>query len=194
MKQPIRFFSIGLLTSAILLSGFYFFFDTSKENIENIPVEEMIAKVEEDGYRVITEDEFISYSLSTEKENADKDEKETAGKDKEQKNSKKDDEKSKEKEKKQEDGDKKEKKKNKEDEEDEKEKVKKVTFTTEEGVVSQDIADILIENDIIDDRQKFLDYLDDNDYSPYIQLGTFKVTSDMSMKELAETVTTYPGN
>lgn len=60
--------------------------------------------------------------------------------------------------------------------------------------MTQDIADTLIEKKIIDDRQEFLDYLDDNDYSAYIQIGTFEVNSDMSLKELAEVVTTYPGN
>src|SRR5690625_2808801 len=63
MKLPIRFFSIGLFTAGIIYLGFYFFNDNSIESIEDIPVEEMIAKVEEDGYLVISEDEFISFSM-----------------------------------------------------------------------------------------------------------------------------------
>lgn len=181
MKEPIRFFAIGLLTSAVLMLGVHFFSDSNQEVMDNVPIEEMIAKVEEDGYRVITDDEFISYSLYTEE--AEHTEVKSDD-DKKKKDSEKSDEKS----------DDNKDKKDKKDKKEKKDKVKKVTFTTEEGVVSQDIADTLIENDIIDDRQKFIDYLEDNDYSPYIQLGTFEVTSDMNFKELAEVVTTYPGD
>ncbi len=81
------------------------------------------------------------------------------------------------------------------DEEDEtKDEVKKISFRVQEGFVSKDIADILEDNDIIDDSAEFVEYLEDNDYSPYLQLGTFEVTSDMNYKEIAETITTYPGD
>jgi len=161
--------------------GVYFFLDTSNENIDDVPMAELIAKIEEDNYRVITEDEFISYSLYAEKQNDEKKGEQDKASDKQK------DTKTKV-------TDKDSKSENDNDNEKEEEEVKKVTFTTEAGVVSQDIADILIEKKVIDDRQKFLDYLEDNDYSPYIQLGTFEVTTDMSFKELAETVTTYPGD
>jgi|SRR5690625_54869 len=189
MKQPIRFFSMGLLSASLLLLVFYFFFDSTTDQVSNIPVEEMITNVEQEGYRVITEDEFISYSLFIEEQNQSetkttkdetKDEKEKdTNKDKPNDNNESND-----------NNDKSDKDKDKE----EKEEVEKLTFTIEAGVVTPDIADILIENDIIEDRQKFIDFLEDNDYSSYIQLGTFEVTSDMSSKEIAEIITTYPGN
>lgn len=187
MKLPIRFFSIGLFTAGIISLGFYFFNDNSIESIEDIPVEEMIAKVEEDGYRVISEDEFISFSMYM--DNIKQEEAQAAStktdKEKEKQESKEKDTKEK---------DDKDKDKEKEKEEENTEEVIKAKFTIKEGDVTPDIADILIEKKIIDDRDKFIKYLEDNDYSPYIQLGTFEVTSDMSLKELAETVTTYPGD
>ncbi|MFD2133556.1 hypothetical protein ACFSKI_20265 [Pseudogracilibacillus auburnensis] len=200
MKQSIRFFSLGLLTSAIFLYGFYLFSDTSSADVETIPVETLISQIESDGYRVITEDEFISFSLKNEEKDEeevkeekvdkekkqDKEEKESTAKKDSKKETKKDSKKKKSKKTKNDDADK--------DKEDDKDEVKKATFTTKEGVVSQDIADILVENEIIDDRQKFLDYLDDNGYSTRLQIGKFKVNSDMSHKELAEVITTYPGS
>lgn len=196
MKQSVRFFAIGLMTSAILMFGYFAIFDKSAA-VDNIPVEELIAQIEEDDYRVISEEEFISFSL------IDKDEVEANAKEKanEKKNSDKkddsskstDDKSSKERDKKEQDkkSDKdKDKKKDKEDND----KPKKVTFTTEPGVVTEDIAEILYDKEVIDDKRKFQDYLEDNDHSAYIQIGKFEVTTDMNFKEIAEVITTYPGN
>lgn len=180
MKQSIRFFSIGLLTASLLLLGFYYFLNDSAAS-SDIPVEEMIAEIESNGHRVITEKEFIAYTINNESEvdsdqESKKDDKKEKSSNKKKSNDKKDSSKD---------------KKKKEDKEDE---IIKAKFTTKDGVVTQEVADILVDEKIIDDRQKFVEYLDDNDYSPYLQVGTFEVTSDMSMKELAEVITTYPGN
>ena len=194
MKQSIRFFSIGLLTASLVLLGFYFLIGDKKVSSKDVPLEDMIAEIEANGHRVITEKEFIAFTLNNEEEDANKEEeankKETKA-DKDKKENSDDKKKKKSKDKK--DSSKKKKSKDKDDK-DEKDKVIKAKFTTDDGVVTQDIADILIDEKIIDDRQKFLDYLDDNDYSAYIQIGTFEVTSDMSMKEIAEVITTYPGD
>src|SRR5690625_3072748 len=69
MKQSVRFFSIGLFTSSVLLFGYYFFFNKDNRNLEALPIDYVISHVESEGYRVITEDEFISYSLLTEEAN-----------------------------------------------------------------------------------------------------------------------------
>ncbi|MEJ8776535.1 hypothetical protein [Pseudogracilibacillus sp. ICA-222130] len=199
MKQPMRFFAIGLFTAAILMFGYYSLFDQSTA-VENAPVEDLIAQVEDEGYRVITEEEFITFSLldldeadvkdkQVEKEDKKKDSKKESDSSKEEKKDSKDsssDKKKDEKEEKKSSDDKKEKSKKK--------KSKTITITTNEGVVTEDIADMLYNEKVIDDKQKFQDYMEDNDYSPYIQIGTFKVKKDMSFKELAEIFTTYPGS
>src|SRR5699024_7666846 len=143
MKQSVRFFAIGLMTSAILMFGYFAIFDKSAA-VENIPVEELIAQIEEDDYRVISEDDFISFSLM------DKDELEANAKDKAdewKKSNKKDDthKTSKETDKKEQDKksdknkdkhlDKTKEKSDKDKKKDKKDsdKPKKVTFTTEPG-------------------------------------------------------------
>lgn len=187
MKQSIRFFSIGLLSASIVLLGFYFLFDGSKASSKDVPLEEMIEEIEASGHRVVTEKEFIAYTINSDKEVAsdqDSDKKEEKSSDKKD-NKKKDDKKD----------DKKDKKKDKKDKKDKKEdEVIKAKIKTDSGVVSQDIAEKLVNEKIIDDGDKFAKYLDDNDYSAYIQIGTFKVNSDMSDKELAKVFTTYPGD
>lgn len=185
MKQHIRFFAIGLLTSALLAFGFYLVIDETEVQLENAPLDELIGQVESEGYRVITEDEFIDYSFYKEEklqQEANGDKKKDNKKDK-----KKDDEKD--------DTDKKKSDKESDKEkDDEKDEVKKVTITVSQGDVSQDIAKKLVDNDIIEDAFEFVQYLEDNNYSPYIQLGSFEITSDMDFKDIAETITTYPGN
>lgn len=189
MKQSLRFFSLGLLVSALLLLGYNFFFQDTLTSAE-LSVEEMTDSLKEQGYRVITEEEFISYTLdndTTDKKSEDKaDEKadEEAEKNTDKEDSKKEEE------------DEKKDKESESKEDKEEDKVIKASFKTESGVVSEDIADSLVEKKIIKENEhdKFVKYLEDNDYSKYIQLGTFEVSSDMDFKELAETVTTYPGN
>jgi|SRR5690625_3151923 len=186
MKQSIRFFSIGLLTASIVLLGFYFLFDNSKASSKDVPLEEMIEEIESTGHRVVTEKEFIAYTIN----NEDEVNKEDSAKEKKESSDKKEEKKT------DDTTDKKDKKEDKDKKDKEDDKKVKATITTDDGVVTQEIADKLVEENIIKDkeRQEFLDYLDDNDYSPYIQIGKFKVDSDMSMKELAEIFTTYPGN
>ena len=186
MKQSIRFFSIGLLTASIVLLGFYFLFDNSKASSKDVPLEEMIEEIESTGHRVVTEKEFIAYTIN----NEDEVNKEDSAKEKKESSDKKEEKKT------DDTTDKKDKKEDKDKKDKKDDKKVKATITTDDGVVTQEIADKLVEENIIKDkeRQEFLDYLDDNDYSPYIQIGKFKVDSDMSMKELAEIFTTYPGN
>src|SRR5699024_7716798 len=202
--------------------------------VENIPVEELIAQIEEDDYRVISEEDFISFSLmdkdeveANAKEKADKekksDKKEETTKSSDDKSSKDNDKKKQDKKyKKKEETNKKAEEKTKKDNDKKKQdkksdkdkdadkskeksdkkkkkdkdsdKPKKVTFTTEPGVVTEDIAEILYDKKVIDDKRKFEDYLEDNGHSAYIQIGKFEVTTDMSFKEIAEVITTYPGS
>lgn len=187
MKNAMRFFSLGLLVSALLVYGFQFFSGNSSD-ASSIDLEDMISEVEKQGYHVVDQEEYISFSLSKE-EAQDNDNSAEPKKDAENKTAKADktkEEKSKE--------DKQDKSNENENEEPVKEEASKATFKVGQGVYTPQIADILVEKKIIDDKQKFIKYMDENGYSDYIQLGTFKVTSDMSLKELAETLTTYPGN
>lgn len=202
MKQSVRFFAIGLFTASVLTLGFYLFSDSSNAANEDMTTDELIAKVEEAGYRVITDEEFISYSLYIDEKNEQakseevKKDDEKADKKKEDKDKKKKDGK---KDKKKDDKEKNKKNKDKKDSKKKKDKkkkddVKKAKITIKSGDVLADIAEQLADKKIIKNKQKFIDYLEDSDYSSKIQLGTFEVNSDMSMKEIAKTLTTYPGD
>src|SRR5699024_3486497 len=170
----------------------YFLISNSKTYYKKDQLKEMIKKIESTRQRVIKKKEFIAYTINNEEKEVDKEDyakekKETSDKKEIKKTDDKEDKKDKK-----EDEDKKDKKdKDKKDD-----KKIKATITTDDEVVKQEIVDKLVDKNIIKDKdkQEFLDYLDDNDYSPYIQIGKFKVDSEMSMKELAETFTTYPGN
>src|SRR5699024_3400657 len=56
--------------------------------------------------------------------------------------------------------------------------------------------DDLVDGKIIkkDERDDFIDYMDGEGYSEEVQLGKFKVDSEMDFKELAKTFITYPGD
>lgn len=167
MKQPVRAFSIGLFASGIILLAIVLFFDESKEKTKDESHQEKIASLEKDGFRVLTEEKYISLSVNNDKpENEKKDE---AKKEKEET-------------------------KNEEKPSEEKEnpakEIKTYTLKIEPGLASSStISSVLEKNQIIDSASKFSKYLEDHDYSKYVQIGTFKLTSDMTFKEVAETIT-----
>lgn len=179
MKQPVRFFSIGLFTASSIV--FIIFLLTNTSNDKNaLSTEEMIASIETDGYRIITEDEYITYTIN--KDIAQQEEKEQSKRPKKKDSGNeqnKDDEKDKTK----------EQKKDKPKDKDDEKSVKTYTVKVKSGMVPGEIAKLLEENGIIDDAFSFATYLEDNGYSPYVQIGSFKVTSDMSRKEIAEKIT-----
>lgn len=176
----------------------YMLTDDSSQAIDTLSVEELSSALEEKGYRTISQDDFISYSVYLDeqkaKENTEQDNKTTTkktDKDNEKDSDKNTDEKKNEENTEQDMADKPD--SDKRDDKVEKSS-KKVTINVEQGFVSQDIAKVLKDKGIIKDENKFIKYMEDNGYSPYIQIGKFTVNSDMDNKQLAETLTTYPGN
>lgn len=152
MKQPMRYFSIGLLTASVILLLSFYFFDNSTTGTDDLPVEEMIEAIKADGYHVVSEKEYIALSVNDEDDN--------------KANVKKEDKKQ------------------------EKESEKKAyTINIKSGMLPSEISEILAENDIIKDANKFDQYLEKEEYSPYIQLGKHKLNSEMSTKEVAEALT-----
>src|SRR5690625_751978 len=162
MKQPIRYFSIGLLTASVVLLLAFYFFDNSTTNTDDLPVEEMIEAIKADGYHVVSEKEYIALSVNDEDDNKANDKKDDKNKDK-----------------------------NEEDKEKQEEESDKKTYTIniKSGMLPSEISEILAENDIIKDADKFDQYLEKEEYSPYIQLGKHKLNSEMSTKEVAEALT-----
>lgn len=186
MKGTIRSFSIGLFSAGVIIIVATFLTDQSPgtTNAEEIPFDDMVDVMKEKGYRVVTEEEYISVSL------ADQDEEETEDSDEQQtEDSKNDDEKADQDDEKSTSDDKDKDKKEDQDKKDEKEDIEEYTLNIKDGMPSSDIGNLLEENNIIDDGREFNFFLIDEGYDEGVQLGKFKVTSDMDFEELAEAIT-----
>ena len=57
------------------------------------------------------------------------------------------------------------------------------------GMSPGEIADTLAKEKIIKDKDEFEAFLIDNDYHTKVQVGSFRVYSDMSFREIAEKIT-----
>src|SRR5690625_4875840 len=176
MKGTIRAFSLGLFVAGIMIVvSFLFIGDTatSKKDAEDFPLEDMIEIMKDEGYRVVTEEEYITLSL------ADNNEQEVQSEENNDENEQANDNNKEEK----------SEHKDKKDEEDEDDKVEKYTIHIKDGMASSEIGELLEENNIIDDSSKFNKYLEDEGYHKGVQLGKFDVTSDMDFKEIAKAIT-----
>src|SRR5690625_618591 len=69
MKYPIRYFSIGLFTASMIVLIGYFLSGPATTSVDET-VDEMIDIVEKEGYRVISESEYISLATSKNELNA----------------------------------------------------------------------------------------------------------------------------
>lgn len=191
MKQALRYFSLGLLLSALISFSVYYFSNPSTK-MANQSTDEMISTIENDGYHVLTEDEYIDFRVKDDdnakkedaKQSSDTKKKEQAKKDND---SKQDDTK-----------DKKEKTetKKKDDKDDSKKEKssKKIKVTVKEGMVSQDVAKLLKDKGVVKDENKFVKYMEDNNISQSMQIGTFELSNDMSFDDIGKALQTYPGN
>ncbi|ASN05227.1 hypothetical protein [Virgibacillus necropolis] len=168
MKQPVRAFSIGLFTAGIILLAIVLYFEKPQSKTTNISQQEMIASLEKDGMQVLSDEEYISLSVKNNPEEKKEGKTETEEKDK-------DDEQTEQ--------------PNEAEDKQEKE-VKTFSLKIEPGLASSSsISSKLEENGIIDSANEFNQYLEENDYSQYVQIGTFDLTSDMTLNEIAETIT-----
>ncbi|TQS74552.1 endolytic transglycosylase MltG [Ornithinibacillus gellani] len=200
MRSPIRAFSLGLFAAGLIILISSLFFNTSEKRAEEYPVDDMINIMKDEGYRVMSESEYIALSLqkddeqqkaNEDTEKTDKDDKQDQAKDDQTTDSK--DNSKKETDKKEDNTKDKtsehEKTDKKDDKKDDKDKVVTYTLKIESGMPSSTIGDLLEENKVIKDGSKFNKYLEDEGYSLKIQLGNFKVNSDMTFNEIAKLLT-----
>ncbi|MBC5637217.1 endolytic transglycosylase MltG [Ornithinibacillus sp. BX22] len=193
MKQTIRAFAVGLCTAAIIMLVVSYFSDGSSQNLSDMPIEEVLKHVKEQGYHVLSEEDYISLSMNhkVEKEETENSSESEEANENENENKK---EEASEKEKSDEsasdsDESSSEESSNNEPEEEQEEAVKSYTLTIESGMPSSTISNQLEENGIIDNARDFSNYLEDKGYAKRVQLGEFTLTSDMSHYEIAEALT-----
>lgn len=184
MKQPISFFGIGIITACFVFLIANFFIDDTAETAEDLSYDELVAAAQKEGYRVISEDDYISMTVNkrgndeeaeddANDENQDTEEEVDAETEDENtdKDAAKEDEEEKEK------------------EEEKKEEPKKFKLNVKSGMLSPEISQILEDNDIIDDATAFNRFIEDEGYATYIQLGEHEVTDQMTDEELATVIT-----
>lgn len=170
MKQPVRSFSIGLFTAGVIMLIGIYFFDMPSNEAEQLSNEDMIPALEGEGYHVLTESEYISLSVNDEN-NSDTDENSTE----EIEDDVSEDQDNTE--------------ENQEDEsEDDTMDENTYTLNIEQGMESTAISSLLAENNIIDDADEFSQYLNEEGYGLYIQIGEHELSSDMSFYEIAELI------
>jgi len=179
MKQPIRYFSIGLLTASLIILIIVSFFDKSDNHASEGSVDEMIATIKDEGYHVLSSSEYISLTVAEvpeEDNDVDADETENnATEDSNEAQTENDPE--------VEDSDDTE-------VEDTEESVEanEYTLTIEPNMLGPTISQLLEDNNIIDDADEFNRYLESEGYAPYLQLGDHDVSSDMTLYEIAEVI------
>ncbi|WP_179151835.1 hypothetical protein [Oceanobacillus senegalensis] len=172
MKQLVRYFSIGLFTAGILMLIGIFLFDN--KGAKELSTNEMISLIEKEGYHVLSNSEYISLSVNSDETKEKTKDKDTQDKTSQKKTSKK--------------GETTE-DKNKNSSSDEGDEKSTYTINIKSGMPTSEISSLLEKNKIIKNASDFTDYLEEHDYSLKVQLGEFKVSSDMSFYELAETLT-----
>lgn len=185
MKLLIRYFSLGLFTAGILMLGILFFSDNN--NAEELSTEEIIPKLKNEGYHVLTNDEYISLSLNSSKEEKENDsdskknedinkEKETTVKKEEMKEDSKEN---------------KEKQSKDIDEEKKNESRSTYTLNIKSGMPTSSISSELEQNGIIKNASDFTKYLEEHDFALKVKAKKVEVHSDMSYYELAHALTNY---
>ncbi|MBY7143369.1 hypothetical protein KFZ56_09965 [Virgibacillus sp. NKC19-3] len=170
MKQPVRSFAIGLFTAGLIMLIVVYFFDPPSNETKPLSSDEMISTLEEQGYHVLTESEYISLSVNDgSNSNEDTLSEESESDESENQDAEETDENGSE-----------------EDNTTDVDTETSYTLNIEEGMDSGTISSSLAENDIIDDAAEFSQYLNEEGYEEYIQIGEHEVSSDMSFYEIAE--------
>lgn len=187
MKQHVRAFAVGLLTSGVLLLAIYIFGNHSSDGLEDMEPNELISALENQGYAVLTQDEYIAYSVNREEADEDASDgnaEDDSEADESDSNNDSDENEDNNDENSNDEG-------NEDEESSEDSDVVEVEITLENGSPPSNISDALEDTGIIDDARDFNDFLEDNDLSGSVKPGTYKVDSEMSFNEIGDIITTY---
>src|SRR5699024_4916460 len=82
MKQYIRTFSVGLFIASLILFITFLMCNSSINNRGNVSDEEMVERLEDSGYRAVTESEYISVAVQQDKNKDQKNDKNKDSQDK----------------------------------------------------------------------------------------------------------------
>ncbi len=164
-KIHLRAFAFGLLLSTCLF-GTYYYFSGNNGTAAKLSKEELIAQVEDKGYKVVDEKEYEELEAKANDAGAATEEetKETEQQTETKKETAK-------------------------EEEQPAEAVKEYKLNIISGMQSSEIATLLKDAGIITDAFEFEQYLINTGYHTKVQLGEFVVKSDMTYEQLAKIIT-----
>ena len=174
-KNGMRAFAAGMIITCAVIAFFYYFLFSDSTNASKSASDKTITESDVESY--LTKKGQIAVDQKTfnewqDAEQGAKGEEQASNKDEEPSTTKSDDSKQTE--------DKKE--------TEEKAKPKVVKITIKSGMTSTDIANELESEKIIKDSQDLVDYIVKHKLEKYIQLGSFKINSDMSISDIAKAI------
>jgi len=159
MKHTIRAFALGLATATALLT-FTYYQTIGQTESKAITDQKAIQHLEDQDYHVLSQTAFENLR---QKETEEPPTQDSSTKEKEQ---------------------------NQKDEESkQKTKPKSFSLTINPGMPTSSISDKLEQADIIKDQAAFEVFLKDQDFSRSIQIGTYKLNSDMTIETIAKKIT-----
>ena len=159
MKHTIRAFALGLATATALLT--FTFYQTSGQNeSKTFTDQEAIKHLENKNYHVLSQSSFENLQQKEAKETTNQ----NSSKEKEQ---------------------------HQDDEKSEETKTQATSFSLmiKPGMLTSTISEELKQAGIIKDQAAFEVFLKDEEYSRSIQIGTYKLNSDMTFEAIANKIT-----
>jgi YceG-like family len=166
-KRSIQSFAGGIIFATTIMAGYHYFFDTRTMNVEDAKI-----IIEEHGMTITTKD-INEESKKTSEEKKAPSNKETLNKQEKPLESSKEVE--------------------KEEQsttfEKEEEKASSFMLTIKPGMNPDSIATILEKQGIINEKNAFTEYIEKNNLSTKVQLGEYVLTKNMSIQQIAKTIT-----
>lgn len=165
-KIHLRAFAFGILLSTCIFGSYYYF---SGENgaAGKMSNKELIAQIEDDGYKVVEEKKYAELEAKAKEAEASPTEQTEETKEKEQTETTKEEA----------------------TKEEEKPAVKEYKINIISGMTSSEIATMLKDAGILTDAFDFEQYLINSGYHTNVQLGEFVVKSDMTYEQIAKIIT-----
>jgi predicted flap endonuclease-1-like 5' DNA nuclease len=165
-KIHLRAFAFGLFLSTCIF-GSYYYFSGDYEAAGKVSNKQLIAQMEEDGYKVVKAKEYAELEAKAKEAEASPAEQTEETKETEPTTDTAKEEPAKE----------------------EAQAVKEYKLTIVSGMQSSEIATMLKDAGILADAFDFEQYLINNGYHTKVQLGEFIVKSDMTYEQLAKIIT-----
>lgn len=171
MKEPIRYFALGLITASIILFIVMMLNNNpmTQKDVE-LDTNEMIDIIKKEGYHVLTSSEYIKITTKNdihedEEINIETNNQEAEDKKQKDNNTNKDSEKKKELE------------------------INSYTIVIKDKMAATKISELLEKNKIITDAKTFSTYLEKEKLIPLIKPGKYDLKSDMNHSEIAKNIT-----